>query len=493
MSPALLAPLAQRKRHELLLKLESLTADFDDWRARTKEGAALEKHQSQVKRMTTQLARVHAHTEASLAAADFDALEQARAIELDVLALHRIWDFFRVKLAQRSNDRLRPFLVACDELAWDCYKPVCDAVVASKHVREAAVKEPPLAFLNGGSTPFVQPRHGAYEIEDTMKEGLDGKTLRALIERLPVPVVGVPWHQLTHLPEILVVAHEIGHVVEFDFELGTRLALQLKAAPIPDGHRQAWASWQSEAFADVFGAVAAGPAFVGALADFLAEPEEIIRSETRDEGAWGEYPTSALRVRLAIEAIRQAGHADEAVVRGQDWETTFGSKHAMQAYDADVEHVVRALVTAKLPELGDRSFVDIVVFDEDMQERAGSAASAAVSRNALETDDPRELMAAARLAFEQTPAAFHAKKAGGAGPAAYLLSHLKQDQGVRSSTAAAVESDEMKASDESAGDHLYALLNAATASSRTGGPYAVAARDRWAQTVIQQKSFVSGV
>jgi hypothetical protein len=454
--------LGERKRHELQLKLESITTDFDDWRARTKEGAPLEKHHSQVKRMTTQLSRLHASTSASLKDADFDVLEVARAIELDVLALHRIWDFFRVKLSQRSIERLRPFLVASDELAWACYAPVCDAVVASNHVKRAAVKEPPLVFLNGGSTPFVQTRQVAYEVEDTMQDGLDGEAFRKLVERLPIPVVGVPWHQLTHLPEILVVAHEIGHVVEFDFAFGEILALQLTKAPVPADRRTAWESWRSEAFADVFGAVATGPAFVGALVDFLAEPKDVIREEARDETDWGEYPTSALRVRLAIEAIRQAGHIDEAKTRLAEWEANFGSKHAMQAYGADVEHIVRAFAGTKFPELGDRSFIDVVAFDTTMHESALAAATAAVAPSALGTRDSRELMAAARLAFEQKPASFHATPNGSKGTAAYLLAYLEKERkkGVRSSPLAPEESEEIRtASDEAAGETLLLLLH----------------------------------
>ena len=80
---------------------------------------------------------------------------------------------------------------------------------------------------------------------------------RALAQRLPVPVVGVPWFQLYHLPDALVIGHEVGHLVERDTgltatiqELVERAVTEARMDP---GCVAAWRGWAAEAFADVYG------------------------------------------------------------------------------------------------------------------------------------------------------------------------------------------------------------------------------------------------
>lgn len=77
-----------------------------------------------------------------------DILSQARELELDILEVHRIWEFFRSKLVLRSIDWFNPYLVAADEFAWACYE-VAQKNLKEGHITKNERKEPPLVFFNG--------------------------------------------------------------------------------------------------------------------------------------------------------------------------------------------------------------------------------------------------------------------------------------------------------------------------------------------------------
>ncbi|MEO8562881.1 MAG: hypothetical protein ABI601_12440 [bacterium] len=454
-------PLQIRKRAELELKLNGLADEFTEWKQRTAAKAPLEKHNSQVARLTRQLERARAKLVEQISDTSFDILDEARTTEADVLAVYRIWDFFRSKLSQRDSDGLRKFLIAADDLAWACYAPMCNAKVSAFPAWRPRVKEPPLSFLNGGASPFAQVRNVAFQIEDTLDDGLDLEKFGQLVQKLPIPVVGIPWHELSHLPEILVVGHEIGHAVEFDLALTKDLQQALTDIGLDANRLLAWQAWRSEVFADVFGAIACGPAFVGTLLDFLAEPKLSVISESRSAPDWGDYPTVALRVRIVIEAIRLAGHTAEADGRAAEWTTLYGEKHAMQAFDGDVAHVVEAFAMTTLEGLGGATIHSLVGFDTGMHERAVLAADELLAPGNPGTKDAREVLAGVRLAFERAPAALAPVERGGKGVVLRALTFLESARGagVRSSLVVEEEAEKQQTQyDADAGDEWLKVL-----------------------------------
>ena len=116
--------LAYRKKIELQQKLASLQSEFDDWRKKSKAYQPLEKHQSQIHRVTLQLEGLNEQIEFELDQlpdTGLDVLSKARDLELAMLESHRVWDFFRSKLSLRSIEWFNRYLIAADELAWECY------------------------------------------------------------------------------------------------------------------------------------------------------------------------------------------------------------------------------------------------------------------------------------------------------------------------------------------------------------------------------------
>ena len=112
---------AQRKEAELLAKLASIDAELEYWQAQAGPQGVLAKHNSQLARVASQLTPVLARVRADIEAAELGATWPR--FERQILDLHRVWDFFREKLALRYVDWFADYLLAADEYAWACYEP----------------------------------------------------------------------------------------------------------------------------------------------------------------------------------------------------------------------------------------------------------------------------------------------------------------------------------------------------------------------------------
>jgi hypothetical protein len=397
-------PIAKRKRVELEEKLASLDHEFKHWAALAKE-REFEKHTSQIERVTAPLDKMRQRIGDELGRTrDANVLAESRRFEQQILAVHRIWEFFRGKLLLRRSDLFRNYLAFCDELAWACYGPV--AAAAKPGVR-AGAKGPPLVYLNGTSGPFVLPRDTPFEAEYVENEAINRREFVDLLKRLPVPVIGVPWFQVRHVPEALVVAHEAGHAVEDDLGLGNALhdgvAAALSKAGVDRTRASGWDAWLGEVFADFFGTLALGPAFVGSLADFLATGDAHVRADRRIAPHWGVHPPDYLRVQLALETLRRTGFARKANGLEGQWTATYGTTHAMSAFVPDVPVVINALLGMKLPQLGKKTLKQLVALGAERDREAEAQGQRIVREQLPAVADARVFAAACRYAYEADP------------------------------------------------------------------------------------------
>lgn len=376
-----------RKRAELRRKLASLDRELATWRALSEVGQPLEKHHTQIRRTATALSALRDALDSRIVQSD--PRSDAQSVESALQEVHHLWAFFRGALAQRLVTDFQPLLAAADDYAWACYRPIRDRLADA-----AALREPPLVYLNGGTSPFALPRGAGW-----LAEAVPGApwAVQAL-ERLPIPVVGVPWYQVGHLPELLVVAHEVGHVVEVDAGLAPALARRLAAAAVAPANRAWWQRWRAEVFADLFGALAAGPAFAGALHDFLAVSPLIVAGVPLDPQ--GVHPPESLRVRLAAEVARRQGFATDAVAR---WDAAYPVRRSAQPFEGDVEAVVAALLDAPYEELSGATLADAVGYTADQHAAADRDARLLAARAGPDGRDVRALVAAAHAAFVGAP------------------------------------------------------------------------------------------
>ncbi|XXT23815.1 hypothetical protein WME94_19955 [Sorangium sp. So ce429] len=456
--------LSARKAAEMRHKLDSLTREIDDWKARSAAGQPLEKHNTQIHRLAAQLGELAARVGERLSGPPSGAglLGESRDLERLILDAHRLWEFFRSKLALRDVPRFREHLALADDLAWACYEP------ARRRARDEDLKEPPLVFYNGCSSPFVLARGTAYEAEAVEGEGIGSGAVRQLLQALPIPVVGVPWFQIEHLSDVLVIGHEVGHTVEDDLHLTGRLHALLdgalaEAGGVPD-RQAAWRAWLGEIFADVYGTLACGPAFAGALADFLAGDPGEVTTERRQPRAWGHYPTATLRILLVARALKELGFGAESDELRDEWATVYPA-HAMGAFEPDVPRVIGALLGGPYPELQAARLPDLTAFSREDHAQATEVAGLALARQAIGVGEPRILLAGARLAFARDPAAYAER-----GVHARIVKRAAEARrggvrGPRGAAAAAAELLRLAATDRTAGARLYEVLRQATMSS----------------------------
>jgi len=447
---------AERKQTELLAKLASVDGELAYWQAQAGPTGVLAKHHTQLARMAAELTPVVARVRADIQSADLSA--SWPQFERQVLDLHRVWDFFREKLALRYVDRFADYLLAADEFAWACYEPMQQAATAAGTVEPAAVREPPLVCFTPVSTPFSIPRGASYS-QDVGGAALVSPVSRALAQRLPIPVVGVPWYQLHHLPDALVIGHEVGHHVERDARLtGTVQRLVVEAA----GAGSAWDGWAAEAFADVYGVLCGGPAFAQVLADFLVVAGA-------EHAASEDYPPVKLRVALTVAALeaaaaaageREAAEARAAITELRSGWADDGVMTDLGDQAPEAAAVAGALVAGPYPELGGGPITRVVGFGAKRLADHRDDAAALLDRRPPGTNDARTLMAAAGRAYALNPQAFAASNVPDR-----VLRRMRAIQAPGVREAPQLAPADRPAVDARAADELYTLLVGEDASS----------------------------
>jgi len=450
----------ERKALELERKLDSLTSELQRWREESEESKPFEKHHSQIRRISSQLTGLQEALRAKLQgyAQAGTLLSACPQLEEDILDLHCVWDFFRSKLALRAVPFFKKYLAAADELAWKCYKPARSRAHAVGG-QARPIKEPPLVFFDANSSPFARFRLSAYEsVGENRQRSTDTTGLPPLIQVLPIPLIGTPWFQAHHLSDALILSHEVGHIVEDDFRLTSTLQGLLGKAGVPDERLPAWAAWLREVFADVYGCLALGPAFVSALMDFLAAEPQHITHQRLDALRWGPYPTRFLRVLLNLQVVDAMGFKQEADKYRKGWRALY-PQHAMDSgFEEDIPKVVGALLKGPYPEFGGVSLREVLCFSAEEQVAASQDASRLLTPENPRSSNVRVLLAAARLAYEQNPKAYAKNDAQ-----LVVLTRIEQalETGVRNSPQGqgTQEAKALEKADREAGAQLLGFLS----------------------------------
>jgi hypothetical protein len=396
-------PLHLRRRAEIQAKLSSLETELAAWSTLTGQGTmGLGRHRSQVRALVHTLGGLLEHVKAAVdgAPADASLFDQVVAWEKDILAAHSIWEVFRSKLVLRQSEHFRASLAACDDLAWACYGP------ALTRFSPAANKAPPLVFLSSTWSPFAQSRDSNFqnEIRAPDPQGtLRGEVFRQVLRRLPVPLVGLPWYQVVHVPGAILIAHEVGHLVEWDFALTDRIVAALEGSGAE--YTDYWVQWASEVFADLYGCLAMGPAYVGALMDLLTTRVSAIQNARSQSGR---YPTRGMRVELMLTALSRNGFVEDSNRLRATWEAAYGKPADGDKVKEDVPLVVEAICGPHYPSpvqgQPPLALTDVISFAADGSEQTLAEYAAANSNKLCDlATDPRKFFAAAQVLHERPP------------------------------------------------------------------------------------------
>jgi hypothetical protein len=443
--------LCTRKLLELKQKLASLNQEFAWWRDESEPNKSLEKHNSQIRRITYQLEglqKVISTRLKDIAGTEEHILAACQELDHMILELHRIWEYFRRKLALRRVERFQAYLEAADDYAWLCYQ------AAQAHVSQEK-KAPPLVFFNGGASPIIIPRDWSFEAESVPSDRIRTEEFIHILRHLPIPVIGIPWSQLQHLPDALTIGHEVGHCVKNDFDISACLqetvVNALTKAQVPMARRVNWCAWLEEIFADFYGILAGGPAFVGTLMDFMAADVQTITAETLCNP---EYPTVYLRILLDLEILLQLGFKQESDHRKTDWQSVY-AHHAMTEFENDLPVVAGALVDGTFPTFQHGSIKDILCFSTHDHQEAMDEAERALKNYRLQAKNVRILFAASRLAFEKDPETYSNQGAHERFFSKYLDI---REKGFRIKRHGIVDARSQEAFDREAGAKLYEMI-----------------------------------
>jgi hypothetical protein len=388
--------IAARKR-----KLAGLETELVQWEKESSAGQPLRLNYSQIGRITGVIRRLGKQIAAPAATPASSPPLTDRDLETTALELHRIWEFFRSKFAMRKVEWLRTYLDAMDDFALACYTPARDSATA---VATGGLREPPLVYFGGGWSPFAMPRDYPFEAERVPDEPVRNGAFIEALRKLPLPVVAIPWFQIAHLPDAVVIGHEVGHLVEDD--LGLANTVQSIVGGAADPSRQtAWKAWAGEVFGDFYGQLATGPAFPGAIAEVLADLPEYVVKEKAVPGKWGDYPTTYLRMNMNVAMLRAQKFAAAADALAADWKAVYGPTHAMSPFDADVNLIASALCDTPIAELGGKRFPEVLSF-AGLEEESKVAVSRLEKRAMPNAGNVRALIAAARLFFVKKPEAY---------------------------------------------------------------------------------------
>lgn len=394
--------LEQRRSFDVRQQIKNLRAEFQTWRNESNPRTDLEKHSTQLRRITGQLDAFLTQLESA------DGQQRTNDDLLKgLLFLNRIWAYFRDMFAMRAVSVLQAPLKCSDEFAWECYRPLLEQARAAGKVDVGRLKEPPLVFFTSSASPFIQRRGTPFEAEGVT--GGDLMRFTAALSFLPIPVIGVPWFQFNHLPTAVVLAHEVGHAVEQDFAVAAPLDRALADLPAEMGRRRsAWAAWRRELFADTFGLLCTGPAHLFALSSFLVAPQAQVLQESVD---WSNlnmvpYPTRLLRIAFNVEVLRQLGLNDEGVAAA--WGQAYPSS-GMAEYEEflrDIPGVAALFLQTPVPELGSAPVADIIKIKPDEWETIKAKAQNLTDVRSDEVNRFRRTAAAAAWAYYLDPDAY---------------------------------------------------------------------------------------
>lgn len=235
-------------------------------------------------------------------------------LERRAALVRRLWAWFAEKFDQRDDPALRELLAAADEVVWSCWREVFDS---------AELSGAPVAERGPTPLPYVDPG-GVVEafVRDEPPPGLgaseDDQALGSFLARLPVPVIAMPVGWLDAPWWLALLAHEVGHHVQYDLvpgaalvaEAGQRVAAALAADPAAAAR---WRLWSREIFADACALVSVGAGAITAVLQVELDTEERLL-----DGGRGRYPSPAVRLALLAELAERLGIDGRAALAGFD-------------------------------------------------------------------------------------------------------------------------------------------------------------------------------
>jgi hypothetical protein len=297
-------------------------------------------------------------------------------------------------------------LADADKMADACYEPMLEFTRA----QGLGLKTSRPIVVTGDWDPSIVPRFASTHVAPL---------------RLPAGFERSLWHW----PAI---AHEVAHDLYYSFEhferdlhgrLGLPHEVDLPTSPGDvDGVwlRNLFGAWLSEIFADLFGALTLGPAYVETMRRAFQNPGSPQRTAAvfQDGGKIDAHPPARLRLYMATRALHHLGRHEEADALWERWEADHADVHLYylplggqwvglsdEALHSIADSVIDELLQRPWPELEGFHLTNIPGLAYQHAEHAAvERLTGQLARRETVDADVRWIIAAAVLAATEQPA-----------------------------------------------------------------------------------------
>jgi hypothetical protein len=334
-----------------MAEFSRLRFDFETWR-----GAASKFNGESEGQYQTQLASIHQlidgalkQVQASLENVDRQGsegpvYEECRTYDLRANWIRRVWRFFADKFDQRITGPFQGYLRAADEVVWSCYRPAFEAV------NGGAASAVPMPYVEPWFSPSATPAQAEFLPPEFLKE-IDKSFQEKVLSKLPVPVLRLPFDQVATPWWLVLVAHEVGHFLQYQLLSGKSLVGAYKdvvtgaLGKVSKDDAKDWDQWSCELFADLVSVFLVGPASLKAITELeLARDASLLAG--RDD-----YPPVAVRLGFLAEILKRVlseevakaalGCLDPAGLAGGDADAVRRLAQAMKVAEASLARLGR--------------------------------------------------------------------------------------------------------------------------------------------------------
>jgi len=225
---------------------------------------------------------------------------RCRVVDKRILWIRRLWTYFQSKFDQRDDEKLKRVLRAADDIVWSCYAQPYRVLKIQNQPSQ------PLPFITPVYSPYAIPRD---EPPQDLRSDVDAEFLGAMLQQMPIPVVGIPAQSIEEPWMLAFLAHEVGHHVQFDLRNGAMIDSFSDMLLAKGGQR--WRPWGKELFADLYSLLMIGHWALWALADLVWSDPASMLDDTNSR-----YPCALVRLVFMSSVADKLGLNGSKGLRG---------------------------------------------------------------------------------------------------------------------------------------------------------------------------------
>lgn len=202
-------------------------------------------------------------------------------------------------LRQHTSHELHQKITTINAIMRDLYLPTIKMAHQKGLVPKECLSRTPLAYVTDapeGQVPWRQHMQQAVNI---------GRRIPVSLVTIPRKLIGQPWG-------LVALGHEVGYCIYHDLDLNWEIANKLQTESISGGVRpqaaSIWARWHEVLFADVFGTLKLGPAYVSGMIELLgSDPVSAVTVQPNSS-----VPPAYIRWHVMLQTLTLMNMSDPA-------------------------------------------------------------------------------------------------------------------------------------------------------------------------------------